>query len=97
METEYTPELVQSLQGRIHTLEAIIKVTKKVSSILDQEILLDTSVHLIWDYFHIYHNFLYLLDDAQKWAVVRAGTGEVGRHLVASNHKVKISDATLVG
>lgn len=96
IESQHSSDLVQSLHERILRLELIAEITRIVSSILDLDSLLDTCVNLIRERIY-YHPFLYLLDDTQKWAIIRAGTGEVGHLLLKRKHQIEVNSTTLIG
>jgi len=46
------------------------------------------SVELVREHYSLYYVGLYLVDDTSRYAVLRAGTGETGRALLAQTHRV---------
>lgn len=98
-ETEPQPssESIALLQYEWDLLKTVTEITKSILSILDLEQLLSAALELIQDHFIYFYVHLYLLDDSKNWAVLHAGTGEVGRILLEHKYKVEISDLTLIG
>ncbi len=84
-------------QKRAIQLEASSQVSRAAASILDPHELMQTTVDLIRDRFGFYHVSIFLLDEAKKWAVVRASTGEVGRQMVAKPHRLAVGGESMVG
>ncbi|MDX1520464.1 MAG: GAF domain-containing protein, partial [Anaerolineae bacterium] len=68
------------------------------SIILDVDQLINTAVNLIRDKFEvIYYVGLFLIDDARKWAVLRAGTGEAGRLQIEAGHRLPVGGGSMIG
>jgi anti-anti-sigma regulatory factor/putative methionine-R-sulfoxide reductase with GAF domain len=85
------------LRDRNVQLQAVAEVGQVASSILDVEALIRQSVDLIREHFNLYYVGLFLLDEAEAWAVLRAGTGEAGAQMLAQNHRLKVGGASMIG
>jgi GAF domain-containing protein len=89
--------LLEEAQYRSDRLQTAARVSQAASSILDISELINTSVNLIRDQFEFYYVGLFMVDEAQEWAVLRAGTGEAGRIQLEQGHKLKIGGESMIG
>jgi PAS domain S-box-containing protein len=96
--------LVQRVEHRSTQLQTAAEVSRATSSILDLDELLSQTVDLICDRFKLYYVGLFLVDqtgeqsdEPGKWAVLRAGTGEAGRQMIAAGHKLEIGGSSMAG
>ncbi len=90
-------QLLAETQYRTEHLETAAEISRAASSILDIDELITTSVNLIRDHFNFYYVGMFLIDDAQEWAVLRAGTGKAGRIQLARNHRLKVGGESMIG
>lgn len=97
----YEAAHLQRLEERAGRYAARLRVAAEVSraatSILDLNELLSTSVELIRAGFEYYYVGLFLLDDAGRYAVLRAGTGEAGAKMLAAGHKLAVGETSMIG
>ena len=84
-------------ERRAALLQAGAEVSRKVSSILDPEQLLNETVDVICDEFNFYYSGVFLLDEAGEWAVLRAGRGEAGAAMLAEGHRLKVDGPSMIG
>jgi signal transduction histidine kinase/DNA-binding response OmpR family regulator len=89
--------LYTETQRRAIQLEAGAKVSRAATSILQQDKLLSSVVALIRDHFAYYHAQVYLLDPAERWAILEASTGETGQKLLSRGHALEVGGDSLVG
>jgi signal transduction histidine kinase/CheY-like chemotaxis protein/HAMP domain-containing protein len=82
-------ERTSELERRTVQLTTAAEVSRATSSILAPEELFSQTVELIADRFNLYYAGLFLLDEAGEWAVLRAGTGEAGRQMMAQGHRLE--------
>ncbi len=87
----------RDLERRTNYLEASAEVGRAASSILDIDQLTQQVVELIRERFGLYYVGLFLADQANVWAVLRAGTGEAGRAMLARGHRLPIGGSSVVG
>lgn len=85
---ERTHELVQ----RSAYLSSAADVARVAAQILDVELLLSQVVELIRENFGLYYVGLFLSDDEHVWAVLRAGTGDAGRRMLARHHRIRLGE-----
>lgn len=85
----------RDLTHRAAYLEASAQVSRAASSILDTDELLRKAVELICHEFDLYYVGLFLKDERGEWAILRAGTGEAGRAMLARGHRIRIGDGMI--
>lgn len=88
-------ERTAALGLRTAYLQASVDVSRAVVSILDPEQLIQQVVDLIRERFSLYYVGLFLVDEAGEWAVLRAGTGEAGRAMLARGHRIKVGSGMI--
>jgi len=85
----------RELERRSSYLEASAEVGRAATSILESDELIRRAVELIREQFSLYYVGLFLLDGAGEWAVLRAGTGEAGRAMLARGHCIKVGEGMI--
>jgi signal transduction histidine kinase/DNA-binding NarL/FixJ family response regulator len=98
-------QLLAHAQRRAKLLEAGARASRRITSILDLEELLQATVDTICDDFGFYYAGVFLRGDVNlpesgfvgRWAVLRAGRGEAGAKLVAEGHKLQVGGDSMVG
>ena len=90
-------QLIQEVTYRVVQIETGADIAHTASSILDLNQILNTSVTLIRDRFKLYYVGVFLVDQAEKWAVLRAGTGEAGQIQIKNNHRLAIGGESMIG
>lgn len=97
-------EARQSMERRNLQLQTAAQVSRAASSVLDPEALVGTTVEIVQSRFDLYYVGLFLIDEtgawsgeANKWAVLRAGTGEAGRKMLEQGHRLAINGASMIG
>ncbi len=75
----------------IEQLRTAADVGERLNSLLGPEVVLGDAVQLMQDRFGLYHVHVYLYDRAHDALVVRAGSGAVGRQLVADRHTIPLT------
>jgi len=89
--------LLDEVGQRAVQLQTAAEVARATSSILDLQELLERSVELIRDRFDYYYVGVFLADAERRWAVLRAGTGEAGRRMLAAKHRLEVGGASMIG
>jgi GAF domain-containing protein/HAMP domain-containing protein len=90
-------ERTRELERRAVQLATAAEVSHTATSVLDPNELVRQAVDLIRDRFGFYYVGLFLLDEAKRWAVLRAGTGEPGRQMLEAGHRLQVGDESMVG
>ena len=100
---EQNLQLLKETQRQAHLLKAVAEVGRSITSILDLDTLLRTTVDAICDEFGFYYSGVFLIDNANsaesngEWAVLRAGRGEAGQAMIAAGHKLRVDDLSMIG
>jgi GAF domain-containing protein/HAMP domain-containing protein len=85
----------RDLEERSRNLEATAQVGRAAASILEGDQLIGQVVELIRERFGLYYVGLFLVDEAHEWAVLRAGTGEAGRAMLARSHRIHVGEGMI--
>ena len=85
------------LEQRSTELETVAEVTRDIASFRDLETLLSVTVDLIRERFGLYHTGIYIIDDRNEYAVLRAATGIAGQKMLESHHKQRVGETSAVG
>lgn len=90
--------LTQRLAANLRDIEATQEVGRFVSTQRDQQALMNEVVNLIINVFgNIYHAQIFLNDELNEYAVLRASTGEAGRRLLERGHRLPVGGTSVVG
>jgi PAS domain S-box-containing protein len=94
---EEQTELIGVMTRRTIQLQTAAEVSRAASSILDINILLPNVVELIRNHFEYYYVGIFLVEESRNWAVLKAATGEMGRRMILTNHRLPVGDSSMVG
>ncbi|HEY75705.1 MAG TPA: GAF domain-containing protein [Thermoflexia bacterium] len=89
--------LLAETRRRAIQLQTAAEITRDATGILDVERLISRAVELIRERFDLYYVGLFLLDESEEWAVLRAGTGEAGRRMLEAGHRLKVDGKSMIG
>jgi len=87
----------KELQRRATQLEVAGQIAHSIALEKNVEPLLNKSVNLIKDQFGFYHAGIFLLDEENEYAVLKAATGEAGSKMVLQGHRLKSGEQGIVG
>jgi GAF domain-containing protein len=94
---ERVNQRTQALAQRAMYLQAAAELARDTTSISDIDELLTGSVDLIKERFGLYFVGVYILDPSSNQAILRSGTGEIGRALIQRGHRYQVGEIGLVG
>jgi GAF domain-containing protein/HAMP domain-containing protein len=89
---QHVLERTTDLERRSNYLEAAAEVSRAATSILEPDQLMGQVVELIRERFDLYYVGLFLVDEAHEWVVLRTGTGEAGRAMLARGHRIRVGE-----
>src|SRR5258708_21430457 len=92
---EESKQTEQELLRQTRQFTAATEVAHMAISTLDLDTLLRSCVELIRDKFGFYHASVFLTEPDSNLVVLRESTGEAGRELKASNHKLAVGSNSL--
>ncbi|NJN80012.1 MAG: GAF domain-containing protein [Anaerolineales bacterium] len=84
-------------ERRSRLLKAANRVGKEVASILDLDLLLPQTVNIICEAYGLYYAGVFLLDEKDEYAVLRAGYGKAGKAMLAEGHKLLVGGDSMIG
>jgi len=90
--SQRTSEREREEQRRTRELEATTAVGEVVSVTADVTTLAQGVVDLLRERFSLYYAGLYLLDDAGKWLVLHAGSGDPAHPMLAQDYRVAVGE-----
>ncbi len=82
--------LEQRVADRTKALVASAEVSRRLSTILDEDQLVREVVEEVQSHFNYYHVHIYLLDQARQELVMAGGTGEPGRIMLAQGRRIPV-------
>ena len=82
---------------RAEQLEAIALAARRIATLDNVDDLLPNIAELVSERFGFYHVGIFLLDENQEFAVLRASNSEGGQAMIARNHKLRIGKEGVVG
>jgi GAF domain-containing protein len=85
------------LERRLVQIRTAAEITRAISAMLDPEILLQRVVDLIKERFDIYYVGVFILDEDREYAVLKAGTGEAGKNMLESSHRLAVGGTSMIG
>ena len=87
----------QNIQSRIEQFEAIVQISRYISTIQDLEMLLQKITSVISHQFGFYHAGIFLNDEAKEYAILKAANSEGGQKMLAHNHRLRVGSEGIVG
>jgi len=98
--TERTAELEaanRKVRARAAQLEALAQVAHTAAAVRDLRELLPQIASAISENFGFYHVGVFLLDEAQEYAVLSATNSEGGRKMLERKHRLRVGQEGIVG
>jgi len=90
-------ERTRALERQAVQLQTAAQVARDASNLQDLEDLLSRTVNLIHDRFGFYHAGIFLLDERNEFAILRAANSEGGQEMLKRGHRLKVGQTGIVG
>lgn len=90
-------ERTLALERRAVQMQAALEVGRAVASMRNLEELLPRITHLISQRFGFYHVGIFLIDERNEYAVLRAANSKGGQAMLKRGHKLQVGQAGIVG
>jgi GAF domain-containing protein len=93
----------RDLERRLVQIHTAAEITRAISRMLDINVLLPQVCELIRQRFNLYYVGIFLIepgragDEAQNYAVLKAGTGEAGQAMLAAGHRLAVGGDSMIG
>lgn len=94
---EQNLQLLGETQRQARLLKAGAEVGRSITSILNLNRLLRTTVDTICDEFGFYYAGVFLIDQTGEWAILRAGRGAAGDAMIAAGHRLRVDGNSMIG
>jgi GAF domain-containing protein/HAMP domain-containing protein len=88
-------ERTREVERRSAYLTAAAEVGRVANTILDPDQLGQQVIEYIQKQFNLYYVGLFLTSEDGKWAVLQAGTGEIGKTLLTRQHRIAIGEGMI--
>ncbi len=90
-------ERTAALERRSTELETVAVLARDIAAYHDLDTLLSVTVDLIRERFKFYHAGIFLNDERNEYAVLRAASGIAGKKMLEGRHKLKVGETGIVG
>ena len=87
----------RDLERRAVQLQVAAEVASQAAAIRDLGQLMNATIRLISERFNFYHAGLFLIDENEKYAVLRAASSEGGQRMLARGHQLAVGQVGIVG
>jgi signal transduction histidine kinase/DNA-binding response OmpR family regulator len=94
---EQNKHVIARMERHQRLLQAAASVGHNITSILDLDELIQTTVNTICKEYGFYYSGIFMLDEEKKWAILRAGYGEAGDKMIANNHRLPLNGDSMIG
>ena len=85
-------ERTQALESLTDQMRISAEVGRAATTVLDPEELQQYVVRLVSDQFGFYHTGLFLVDESEQYAILRAASSEGGERMLERRHQLRIGE-----
>jgi len=89
--------IASNAQRSANLLETSSIIGQSMSQMLSVNDLLAQAVEIIRDRFGYYHVQIFLIDEDNRYAYLRAGTGDIGQQMLAQGHRLAVDAHSVIG
>lgn len=94
---EELEQYAANLERQTTQLQVASEIARDAAAIRQLPRLLDETVHLVSDRFGFYHTGIFLVDEQNEYAILRAASSEGGRRILERGHKLRVGEDGIVG
>ena len=87
----------KQIQRRAAQFEALAQVMRAITSVRDLQELLPQISKVVSDNFGFYHVGVFLLDEANEYAILSATNSEGGKKMLERKHRLRVGEEGIVG
>ncbi len=88
--------LEQQVEERTRQVRTAAEMTQSIASVLTREDLIEQALALLSERFDFYQTAIYLLDETERFAVLRAARGPAAETLLAQSYRLPLDGSTLI-
>lgn len=85
------------LERRIVQIQTAADISRAISNLASSQDLLNQVVGLLTERFGLYYAGVFLLDEHSEYAVLKAGSGEAGKEMLARHHRLLVGGESMIG
>lgn len=85
------------LDRRLVQIRTAAEISRSISAVLEPSVLLQQVVDVVRERFGLYYVGVFLVDERDDYAVLQAGTGDVGQRMIAEGHKLPVGGTSMIG
>ncbi|MEA4908078.1 MAG: GAF domain-containing protein [Anaerolineaceae bacterium] len=85
------------IERRLVQIQTAADISRAIASILDPQQLLQEVVDLLQSRTDLYYVGLFIKDETGKNAILRAGSGQAGQHMIVEGHHLVIGGSSMIG
>jgi GAF domain-containing protein len=90
-------ERTADLEKRAVQLQAVSSVANAIATVQDLNTILPAITNLVGERFGFYHAGIFLVDQANEYAVLRAANSEGGKRMLERRHRLPLDTNSMVG
>ncbi len=90
-------ERTADLEKRANQLHTVSKAASAIASVQSLDALLPAIANLVSEEFGFYHIGIFLVDEANEYAVLRAASSEGGKRMLERRHRLSLDTNSIVG
>ena len=94
---ELVSQRTRVLERRALQLQTTADIIKLTTELPEPQLLMSQAIELIRSRFGFYHASIFIMDETGNWASLTASTGEVGRNMIARQHRLALGSASIIG
>lgn len=90
-------ERTSALEKRATQLQTVSSVARTIAALKDLDSLLPEITKLVSEQFGFYHAGIFLIDEANEYAILQAANSEGGMRMLNRQHKLRLDETSIVG